>query len=134
MNGIDDPRQNPVRIEHPSWCHRALCEATWIPDPNGGGPGFEAGSHVSQVYSRMHANDGHEVLVDVVQGAADRQPMVLVRVPSDEDELPEDLPVAERRKETLRRGEWIRLEPEEARMLARYLNVAAEEWERCHGA
>lgn len=105
--------------EHPHWCAHGYCEVQ--PDPDF--PTHPWGEHIGVVGPPLHAGSGNELQVGLSGGAFDGLYVHLTLAGSTDCE-------GEEEETRWRRGERAWLEPEEARLLARRLLAAADEWEQ----
>jgi hypothetical protein len=116
-------------VEHPAWCTGPTgCDAR--PAENG-----LAGDHV-RLTETMRSRWGDPIEVGVIAEAESPcRALIMLAVPFDGSDMIAP-GMTEEETERLDRaqlralGETVRLEPEEARMLARFLVQAADEWEQ----
>jgi hypothetical protein len=119
-------------VEHPSWCTTLTgCDARF-------GEHGPQGDHV-ELTETMRSRWGDPIEVGLIAPADDvGRPRIMLAVPFDSRDmvapgLTEEETAALGRAELRDLGETVRLDPEEARMLARFLVQAADEWERAAG-
>jgi hypothetical protein len=116
-------------VEHPAWCTGPTgCDAR----PAENGP---AGDHV-ELTETMRSRWGNPIEVGLIAPAdTPGRPRIMLAVPFDGSDMIAP-GMTEEETERLNRaqlralGETVRLDPEEARMLARFLVEAADAWER----
>jgi len=112
-------------ITHPLWCDPGVCTAAYD------GP-WLGGEHVRFVHSFRPCAGGRleAVLVSEVGLETSLPPSYvgLVKPFSDDFEVEGE----DTEQNRLRQGDWTFLEPEEARMLGRFLSEAADLYDRLH--
>ena len=141
MTMIDQPATAPASaVSHPDWCdgRRPLasnhCDAAAVDRY----PGMVQGEHV-RVLDSVQSHYGPRIDLGLVAAADDGDRVaVLLSVPFDNEGcIPAGM--TEQEADQLTRGQlrWlgqhVYLRPEEARMLARLLGEAADEWDRVTG-
>jgi hypothetical protein len=119
-------------VQHPAWCQKGTgCDAR----PNEHGP---EGDHV-QLTETMRSRWGDPIEVGLIAPAdVPGRPRIMLAVPFDGQDMvapgmTEEETLLLGRAKLRALGETVRLDPEEARMLARFLVEAADEWERARG-
>jgi hypothetical protein len=120
---ITDDRPT-AEIEHPAWCYPAWCTVHRVD-----AVGHLLGEHMRLVRTvpKCEGNVVHILLCqDVYDG--DEVQIALVEPLAEDDAVPDG--EVDNSDTRLRFGAQWRLEPEEARMLGRFLAIAADEWQR----
>jgi hypothetical protein len=127
----DNTSRRPLRLTHPAWCdERHQCGARFDDEHDD-----LVGDHVA-LTEAFRTRYGDPIEVGITSDAVDREhAMVVLAVPFDTQNmvapgLTEEETNALTPAQARSLGELVRLEPEEARMLARFLMAAADEWER----